>query len=88
MISHSTPKLQSASKELIALLGAILLIVHMKNVYVKFLFGIVENLTVDILLSTPFIDQNTQSIISVKRKMVPWYSDPAPVLTKPETKEH
>lgn len=53
--SRPTQKLQSATKELITLLGAIILFVRIKNLHVKVWYGIDENLSVEILPGTIFL---------------------------------
>lgn len=40
----------------------------------NFGFGVVENLEVDILLETSFMDQYIRGIFSGERKPVPWHS--------------
>lgn len=45
-------------------------------------FEVVEELSVDILLGTSFIDQYVQNIFLSKRDFLPWHSVPAYILAQ------
>lgn len=53
------------------LLGTILLLVQIGDLHVKAWFGIVEILSVDVLLGTPFTDQFIRKIFPAERSFVP-----------------
>lgn len=83
--NHLTPKFQTAIKEPLTFLETILLLVHIGTLRDEVWFGLVENLAVDILLGTHYIERYIRRIFPGERKGVPCHSDPIPILTKPAT---
>lgn len=76
------PRLRTATKAPILLDGTILLFVKIGELRVRVWFGIVKNLAVDILLGTSFIDRYIQGIFLSERKILPWHSQPVPILSR------
>lgn len=74
--SRSTTGIQS-----IAVIGVILLHVRIKYLKVRAWIGIVDNLSVSLLLGTYFIDHFLKGIFPSDRKIVPYHSKPVPILT-------
>lgn len=65
------PKRRSDRKELMKLEGSILLILKMQTVNAHLLFGVVQNLTVDILLGKKFIDGCIKEIFPIDIYLMP-----------------
>lgn len=64
-----------------------LLIVQLCNLSVRVWFGVLENLTVDVLLGPSFIDRYIHGILPSTRKVVPWHSAPVPILAHNQAAE-
>lgn len=75
-------RLRTATKEPISLRGKILLFISMNELSVRVLFGIVENLAIEVLLRTSFIDRYIRGNFPSERKVVPWNYSPVPILSR------
>lgn len=69
-------------KEPIQLVNTDLHFVRIDDLHVKVRFSIVENLAVDMPPSTTFIGRFIRGIFFGERRVVPWRSDPVPILKR------
>lgn len=72
--------MRTGTKEPILLDGSNLLFVQIGGLSFRLWFGVVENLVVDVLLGTSFIDRYIHGIFHSKREVAPWNSLSAPIL--------
>lgn len=63
-------------------LRTIILFVSIGDLHVKVWFGTVESVAVNVLLETQFKDRYIRGIFPGKRPIVPWSSEPVPILTR------
>lgn len=75
------PQLRTATREHVNVEGVIPMFVRIGDLRVRAWFGVVENLAVDILVGTSFIDRCIRGIFPTERKIVPWHSRPVSILT-------
>lgn len=74
VVSTPSPSLRTATRETVKVEGIVRTFVQIGDLRVRAWSGVVENLAVDILLGTSFIDRFIISILAGERKVVPYHS--------------
>lgn len=74
------PGLTAADRQEISILEVILLHVRIRDLRIKSWFGIVENLSVSVLLERNFLDRFIKDIFPSERKVVPYHSKMVSIL--------
>lgn len=70
----NTPRLRTAAQEPLYMEGTILLHNRLGDLWIRVWFGIVDNLVIDILFGTLFIDRFICRIFPAEGKVVPWHA--------------